>query len=83
MTIDEALNEMTELIKGVAPDAVLRTKKRGSEELVIRAYVPADCEDAVREATRPRSVELLTSDGLDVQVITYDISTSLPPEEEA
>ena len=81
MTLDEAQNEITELIKGVSPDAVLRTQRRGSDTLIIRAYVPADHQDNVREATRARSVELLTENELDVQVITYDITTSLPPEE--
>ena len=81
MTIDDALNEMTALILGVSPSAVIRSKKRGSDELAIRAYAPAEHEDAIREATRERSVELLTKEGLDVQILTYDITTSLPPEE--
>ena len=81
MTLDDALNEMTTLIRSVSPEAVLRTTRRGSDELAIRAYVPAEDEDAIREATRPRSIELLTSEGLDVQILTYDITTSLPPEE--
>jgi hypothetical protein len=81
MTIDDALNEMTALILGVSPHAVIRSKKRGSDELAIRAYVPAEHEDAIREATRERSVELLTKEGLDVQILTYDITTSLPTEE--
>ena len=80
MTLDDALNEMTTLIRSVSPDAVLRTSRRGSDELAIRAYVPAEHEDAIREATRPRSIELLDK-GLDVQILTYDITTSLPPEE--
>lgn len=83
MTLDDALTEMTALIRSVSPDAVIRSKKRGADELAIRAYVPADHEDAVREATRPRSIELLTSEDLDVQILTYDITTSLPPEESA
>lgn len=81
MTLDEALNEMTELIKGVAPDAVLKTTKRSADEMTIRAYVPAATEDAVREATQARSVELLVSNQLDVQVLIYDIETSLAPED--
>jgi hypothetical protein len=81
MTIDDALKEMTALILGVSPNAVIRSKKRGSDELAIRAYVPAEHEDAIREATRERSVELLTKEGLDVQILTYDITTSLPTEE--
>lgn len=81
MTLDDALNEMTTLIRSVSPDAVLRTSKRGSDELAIRVYAPAEHEDGIREATRARSLELLTGEGLDVQVLTYDITTSLPPEE--
>jgi hypothetical protein len=81
MTLDEALNEMTALIRTVSPDAVLRTKKRGADELAIRVYAPAEHEDPIREATRERSLELLTKEGLDVQILTYDITTSLPPED--
>ncbi|MBP8252095.1 MAG: hypothetical protein KAX40_06995 [Herpetosiphon sp.] len=81
MTLDQALEEMSKLIHGVSPDAVLRSKKRGADELAIRVYAPAEHEDAIRDATRERSLQLLTEEGLDVQILTYDITTSLPPEE--
>ncbi|HEY1016552.1 MAG TPA: hypothetical protein VGE07_27825 [Herpetosiphonaceae bacterium] len=83
MTIDEALADLSSKIKSVAPEAVLRTKKRNAEEGTIRAYVKADLESAVREAVQERSLELLTKNDLDVQVLVYDIETSLPPEEGA
>jgi hypothetical protein len=55
---------------------------RGSaEEASIRAYAPAEHEAAIKEATREPTFQLLTTEGLDVQVIFYDIATSLPPEE--
>jgi hypothetical protein len=81
MTIDEAINELTARIKDVSPDAVIRTKKRSAEEASIRAYTPADHESAIKEATQEFSLALLTGDGLDVQVLVYDIATSLPPEQ--
>ncbi|WP_110514670.1 hypothetical protein [Herpetosiphon llansteffanensis] len=83
MTLDEAKTELTNLVLGASPDAVLRYKKRGSDELAIRVYAPADHEDAIREATRERSIALLTEHDLDVQILIYDISTSLPTEEGA
>lgn len=83
MTLDDAFAELSALIKQVSPDAVLRTKKRNKEEGSIRAYVAAEVEDKVREAVQERSLKLLTENDLDVQVLVYDIATSLPPEESA
>jgi hypothetical protein len=81
MTIDEAITELTTRIKDVSPDAVIRTKKRSVEEASIRAYAPADHEAAIKAATQEFSIALLTNEGLDVQVLVYDIVTSLPPDQ--
>jgi hypothetical protein len=45
------------------------------------AYAQPAEEAAIKTATQEKTLELLTSDGLDVQVLVYDINTSLPPEE--
>jgi hypothetical protein len=81
MTIDEAINDLTSRIKTVCPEVVIRTKKRSAEEASIRAYAPADYESAIKEATQETTLSLLTGEGLDVQVLVYDIATSLPPEQ--
>jgi hypothetical protein len=81
MTIDEAITSLTERIKSASPEAVIRVKKRGDSEAAIRVYAPAAHEGAVREATQELTLSLLTGDGLDVQVLVYDIATSLPQEQ--
>lgn len=81
MTLDEAITDLKDRILAVSPDAVIRLTRASDEEATIRAYAPADKETAIKDATRDRTIELF-SDGLDIQVIYYDIATSLPPEEE-
>ncbi len=81
MTIDDAIADLTERIKSASPDAVVRVQKRSGEEASIRVYAPADNEDAIKTATQEQTLSLLSNDGLDVQVLVYDIATSLPPNE--
>jgi hypothetical protein len=81
MTLDEAIADIQTRIMAASPDAVIRVMRTSDEEASIRAYAPADHETAIKDATRDHTFEMLTNDGLDVQVIFYDIATSLPPEE--
>jgi hypothetical protein len=82
MTLDEAITDLKNRVLAVSPDAVIRVMRTSEEEASIRAYAPAEHENAIKDATRDQTFELLTDSGLDVQVIFYDIATSLPPEEE-
>lgn len=79
MTIDDAIADLIARIKSASPDAVMRVHKRSGEEASIRVYAPADYESAIKEATQDTTLSLLTNNGLDVQVLVYDIATSLPP----
>ncbi|MCG8349636.1 MAG: hypothetical protein MI924_17875 [Chloroflexales bacterium] len=81
MTLEEAITELKGRITAVCPSAVIRVMRASAEEASIRAYAPADQENAVKDATRDRTIQMLTDEGLDVQVFVYDITTSLPPEE--
>lgn len=81
MTLDEAISDLRSKITAVYPEAVIRVMRVGSEEARIRAYAPAEHEEAIKDATRDQTIALLTGEGLDVQVFVYDIATSLPPEE--
>jgi hypothetical protein len=81
MTLDEAINDLSQRISGASADAVIRITRVSAEEAVIRAYAQPAEEAAIKTATQEKTLELLTSDGLDVQVLVYDINTSLPPEE--
>lgn len=80
MPIEDAIEDLTNRIKTVSPDAVIRTKKRNAEEATIRVYAPAGHEDAIKQEVQPITLSLLTGEGLDVQVLVYDIATSLPTE---
>jgi hypothetical protein len=81
MTLDEAIADLTARIKDASPDAVVRVQRRSAEEAAIRAYAPASHEEAIKAATQEITLNLLIGEGLDVQVLVYDIATSLPPSE--
>lgn len=81
MTLDEAIGELRRRIAERSPGAVLRVARASSEEATVRVYAPASDEAAIKAATQDYTLQLLTGDGLDVQVLVYDIATSLPPEE--
>lgn len=80
MLIEDAIADLTERIKKISPDAVVKIKKRNAEEASIRVYAPAEHEVAIKEDVQPITLSLLTGEGLDVQVLVYDIATSLPQE---
>jgi hypothetical protein len=81
MTVDDAIADLTARIKEASPDAVIKIKRRSDEEASIRVYAPADHEAAIKAATQELTLSLLTNEGLDVQVLVYDIATSLPQGE--
>jgi hypothetical protein len=81
VTIDQAISDLIARINTVAPEAVLRTKRRSNEEATIRVYAPADYESAIKDATQERTLSFLNTDGLDVPVLVYDIAMSSPPPE--
>jgi hypothetical protein len=81
MSIDEAIADLSDRIKGVSPDAVIRVQRRSADSVSIRAYAAADHESSIKGATQEITLNLLIEDGLDVQVLVYDIATSLPPDQ--
>ena len=81
MTIDDAIADLSARIRDASPEAVIRVKRRSAEEASIRVYAPAEHEVAIKAATHEQTLSLLTNDDLDVQVLVYDIATSLPPEQ--
>jgi len=80
MPIEDAIADLADRIKKISPNAVVKIKKRNAEEASIRVYAPADHETAIKEEVQPITLSLLTGEGLDVQVLVYDIATSLPQE---
>jgi hypothetical protein len=81
MTIDDAISDLLARIKDASSDAVIRVKRRSDDEATIRVYAPVDHESPIKAATQEITLNLLTGEGLDVQVLVYDIATSLPPSE--
>ncbi|NTW97376.1 MAG: hypothetical protein HGB28_02375 [Oscillochloris sp.] len=81
MTLDEAIADITRRISAASPGSVVRITRVSGEEASIRAYAPTADEGAIKEATQDFTLQLLTGEGLDVQVLVYDIATSLPPDE--
>lgn len=81
MTLDEAITDLTKRITSVSPEAVVRVQRRSAEEAALRAYAPAEHEEGIKAATQETTLSLLINEGLDVQVLVYDIATSLPPSE--
>ena len=82
MTLDEAIVDLSQRIRQASPDSVLKIQRRSSESASIRAYAPADHEEAIKGATQEITLKLLIDEGIDVQVLVYDIATSLPKEEQ-
>jgi len=81
MSLDQAIADVTKCITDVSPSAVIRVLRQSAEEATVRAYAPAEDETAIKKATRDKTLDLFTKEGLDVQVLFYDIATSLPPDE--
>jgi hypothetical protein len=81
MNLEDAIGETSRRITAACPSAVIRVTRVSAEEASIRAYAPAGDEAAIKAATQDYTLQLLTGEGLDVQVLVYDIATSLPPEE--
>jgi hypothetical protein len=81
MTIDDAITDLSAQITAVSPKVVLRIKRRSAEEAAIRAYAPAADEAAIKALVQPITLNLLTEHDIDLQVLVYDIATSLPPSE--
>jgi hypothetical protein len=81
ISLDDAITDICRRVSAASPNSVIRVTRISDEEASIRAYAPAGDEGAIKEATVEMTLQLLTAEGIDVQVLVYDIATSLPPEE--
>jgi hypothetical protein len=80
MALDNALNELSATIGAASGSAVLRVLRVSDEEATIRVYAPASDQAAIKDAVRDKTFSLLTEQGIDVQVLVYDIAIDLPPD---
>ncbi len=72
MSLDEAIAEIQSLIAGASPSAAISTAKISAEEARLSVDAPAAEMDRIRDAVRDRMIQLMVSEGLDVQVFVYD-----------
>jgi len=72
MTLDEGIAQIQEKISAVSAGAEMKIVKMSAEEARISVYAPAGEMIAIQDATLMPTIELLNSDGLDIQVFVYD-----------
>ena len=59
-------------IKAACESAEIRTVKMSDEEARLSVYAPAGDMQSIKDATFQPALDLLNSEGLDIQVFVYD-----------
>jgi hypothetical protein len=72
MSIDDAIQQMTDTIKSACAGAEIKTAKMSDEEARLSVYTPAAEMQKVKDATFQPAIDLLNKAGLDIQVFVYD-----------
>ena len=72
MSLDEAIQQMTDKIKSACPSAEIKSVKISEEEARLSVYAPAADMQKIKDATFLPAIELLNNEGLDIQVFVYD-----------
>ena len=72
MQLEDAIQQMTSLIKSACKDAEVKTVVMSDEEARLSVYAPAGEIDRIKVATFQPAINMLNSDGLDIQVFVYD-----------
>ena len=72
MTLDEGIAQIKGKITEVSASAEIKVAKMSDEEARLSVYAPAGEMDAIQQATLMPTIELLNSDGLDIQVFVYE-----------
>ena len=75
MSIDDAIKKMTDLIKAACESAEIKSARMSDEEARLSVYAPAGDMQKIKDATFQPAMDLLNSDGLDIQVFVYDKDT--------
>ncbi len=74
MSIDDAIKKMTDLIKAASGSAEIKAAKMSDEEARLSVYAPAGDMQKIKDATFQPAIDMLNTDGMDVQVFVYDLS---------
>jgi len=72
MSLDDAIKKMTDLIKGACASAEVKAAKMSDEEARLSVYAPAGDMQKIKDATFQPAIDMLNTDGMDVQVFVYD-----------
>jgi hypothetical protein len=72
MSLDDAIQQMSDKIKAACPGAEIKTVMISDEEARMSIYAPAGDIQKIKDATFQPAIDLLNSDGLDIQVFVYD-----------
>jgi hypothetical protein len=72
MSLDEAILQMSDRIRSASPGAEIKVVKMSDEEARLSVYAPAGEIQTIKDATFLPAIDLLNSDGLDMQVFVYD-----------
>jgi hypothetical protein len=72
MLLEDAIQQMTSLIKSASPAAEWKTVKMSDEEARLSVYAPASDIERIKVATFQPAINFLNSEGLDIQVFVYD-----------
>ena len=68
---------MNDRIKSASPEAEIKVVKMSEEEARLSVYAPAGDMQKIKDETFLPAIELLNSEGLDIQVFVYD--KDVPP----
>jgi hypothetical protein len=72
MLLEDAITEMINLIRAACKDADVKMVKMSDEEARLSVYAPAADMERIKVATFQPAINLLNSEGLDIQVFVYD-----------
>lgn len=75
MSIDDAIKKMTDIVKAACGSAELKVAKMSDEEARLSVYAPAGDMQKIKDAAFQPAMDLLNTDGMDVQVFVYDTAT--------
>ncbi len=72
MSLDDAIKQMTDIIKSACGSAEIKSVKMSDEEARLSVYATAGDMERIKVATFQPAINMLNSDGLDIQVFVYD-----------
>jgi hypothetical protein len=72
MSIDDAIKDMEGKIKAACAAAEIKAVKMSDEEARLSVYAPAGDIQKIKDATFQPAIDLLITEGLDIQVFVYD-----------